>query len=106
VIADLGELLSAEQMTLQATLVSRRVMNLRVIALVTAAISAERPVPMGERVAQTIGIVVVAVGLLLIARVATGLDKKLALFVFGTLSMVSRRPESHKRQRDDRAAGD
>jgi hypothetical protein len=51
-------------------------MNLRVIALVTAAISAERLARMGERVAQTIGIVVVAVGLLLIARVAAGFGIK------------------------------
>ena len=49
------------------------VMDLRVTALVTAAITAERLAPNGERVARTIGIVVVGVGLLLIARAAAGL---------------------------------
>jgi len=49
------------------------VMDLRVMALVTAAITAERLAPNGERVARGIGIVVSGVGLLLIARAATGL---------------------------------
>ena len=49
------------------------IMDLRVMALVTAAITAERLAPNGERVARTIGIVVVAVGLFLIARAAAGL---------------------------------
>ncbi len=49
------------------------VMDLRVMALVTAAITAERLAPNGERVARGIGIVVVGVGLLLIARAAAGL---------------------------------
>jgi predicted metal-binding membrane protein len=49
------------------------VMDVRVMALVTAAITAERLAPNGERVARTIGIVVVGVGLLLIARAAPGL---------------------------------
>jgi len=49
------------------------VMDLRVMALVTAAITAERLAPNGERVARAIGIVVVGVGLLLIARAAAGL---------------------------------
>jgi len=46
------------------------VMDLRAMAVVTAAITAERLAPAGERVARTIGIVVVGVGLLLIARAA------------------------------------
>src|ERR1700676_3920612 len=46
------------------------VMDLRVMALVTAAITAERLAPNGERVARAIGIVVAGVGLLLIARAA------------------------------------
>ncbi|HWO34259.1 MAG TPA: DUF2182 domain-containing protein [Candidatus Acidoferrum sp.] len=49
------------------------VMDLRVMALVTAAITAERLAPNGERVARAIGIVVVGVGLLLIARAAARL---------------------------------
>jgi predicted metal-binding membrane protein len=46
------------------------VMDLRVMALVTAAITAERLAPNAERVARAIGIVVVGVGLLLITRAA------------------------------------
>ena len=49
------------------------IMDLRVMAIVTAAITAERLAPNGERVARAIGIVVVGVGLLLIARAAVGL---------------------------------
>jgi len=49
------------------------IMDVRVMALVTAAITAERLAPNGERVARAIGIVVVGVGLLLIARAAAGL---------------------------------
>jgi len=41
-----------------------------VMALVTAAITAERLAPNAERVARAIGIVVVGVGLLLITRAA------------------------------------
>lgn len=44
------------------------VMDLRAMAVVTAAITAERLSPAGERVARGIGIAVVAAGLLLIAR--------------------------------------
>ena len=49
------------------------IMDLRVMALVTALITAERLASNGERVARTIGIVVVGVGLLLIARATAGL---------------------------------
>jgi predicted metal-binding membrane protein len=49
------------------------VMDLRMMALVTAAITAERLAPNGQRVARAIGIVVVGVGLLLMARAAAGL---------------------------------
>ncbi|MGC2170105.1 MAG: DUF2182 domain-containing protein [Candidatus Sulfotelmatobacter sp.] len=49
------------------------VMNLRVMALVTAGITAERLASNGERVARAIGIIVVGVGLLLMARAAAGL---------------------------------
>jgi predicted metal-binding membrane protein len=48
------------------------VMDLRVMAVVTAAISAERLAPRGERVARGIGAVAVGAGLLLIGR-AVGL---------------------------------
>ena len=55
---------------LTAVLLVTGVMDLRAMAVVTAAITAERLAPAGERVARTIGIVVVGVGLLLIARAA------------------------------------
>ena len=48
------------------------VMDLRAMVIVTAAITAERLAPAGERVARVIGAVVNAAGLLLIVR-ATGL---------------------------------
>jgi hypothetical protein len=43
-------------------------MDLRAMAVVTAAISAERLAPAGERVAQAIGAVVIMAGVLVIAR--------------------------------------
>jgi predicted metal-binding membrane protein len=46
------------------------VMDLRLMAVVTVAITAERLAPAGERVAQAIGAVTVATGLILIARAA------------------------------------
>jgi len=46
------------------------VMDLGAMAAVTAAISAERLVPGGERVARAVGYVVLGEGLLLIARAA------------------------------------
>jgi len=46
------------------------VMDLRVIAVVTTAITAERLAPAGERLARAIGAVVVGAGVLLIARAA------------------------------------
>jgi predicted metal-binding membrane protein len=49
------------------------VMDLRVMGLVTVAITAERLAPNRERVARVIGIVMVGVGLLLVARAAAGL---------------------------------
>jgi len=48
------------------------VMDLRVMALVTTAITAERLAPNGERIARAVGVVVVGIGLLLIARAAAG----------------------------------
>lgn len=55
---------------LMAILLVLGVMDLRVMAVVTAAITAERLAPAGERVARIIGIVVVGAGLFLIARAA------------------------------------
>ena len=52
---------------LMAVLLAVGVMDLRAMALVTIAISAERLAPAGERVAKAVGAVLVAVGLLLIA---------------------------------------
>jgi predicted metal-binding membrane protein len=46
------------------------VMDLRAMAVVTAAITVERLAPAGERVARAIGAIVVGAGLLLIARAA------------------------------------
>jgi predicted metal-binding membrane protein len=48
------------------------VMDLRVTALVTAAITAERLAPDGERAARAVGVVAIGVGVWLIAR-AVGL---------------------------------
>jgi predicted metal-binding membrane protein len=57
---------------LMAILLVIGVMDLRAMAVVTAAITVERLAPAGERVARAIGVVVVATGLLLIVR-AVGL---------------------------------
>jgi predicted metal-binding membrane protein len=57
---------------LTAILLVIGVMDLRAMAVVTAAITVERLAPRGERVARAIGAVVVGAGLVLIAR-ATGL---------------------------------
>ena len=57
---------------LTATLLVIGVMDLRAMAVVTAAITAERLAPRGERVARAIGAVVNGAGILLIAR-AVGL---------------------------------
>ena len=46
------------------------VMDLRVMAVVTAAITAERLAPAGERVARAVGVGVVGAGMLLLARAA------------------------------------
>ncbi len=55
---------------LTAILLVIGVMDLRVMAVVTAAITAERLAPAGERTARAIGAVVVGTGLFLIARAA------------------------------------
>jgi predicted metal-binding membrane protein len=55
---------------LTAILLVIGVMDLRAMAVVMAAITVERLAPYGERVARAIGAVVVAAGLLLIARAA------------------------------------
>jgi len=57
---------------LMAILLVVGVMDLRAMALVTAAITLERVVPGGERVARATGAIVVGAGLFLIAR-AVGL---------------------------------
>jgi predicted metal-binding membrane protein len=57
---------------LMAILLVLGVMDLRAMAVVAAAITAERVAPAGERVARALGAVVVGAGLLLIAR-AVGL---------------------------------
>jgi hypothetical protein len=45
-------------------------MDLRVMAVVTTAITAERLAPAGERVARAIGVTVICAGVLLLARAA------------------------------------
>jgi predicted metal-binding membrane protein len=55
---------------LMAILLVMGVMDLRIMAVVTAAITAERLAPVGERVAQAIGVLAVGAGVLLIARAA------------------------------------
>jgi len=55
---------------LTAILLVTGVMDLRAMAVVTAATTAERLAPAGEGVARTIGAGIVAAGLLLIARAA------------------------------------
>jgi predicted metal-binding membrane protein len=55
---------------LTAILLVIGVMDLRVMAVVTAAITVERLAPAGERVARAIGIVAVGAGLVLIVRAA------------------------------------
>jgi predicted metal-binding membrane protein len=59
--------------SLTAILLVIGVMDLRAMAVVTGAITAERLAPAGERVARGIGAVVIGAGLILIAR-AAGLD--------------------------------
>jgi predicted metal-binding membrane protein len=46
------------------------VMDLRAMTVVAVAITLERLMPAGQRVARTIGVVVIAAGLFLIARAA------------------------------------
>ena len=55
---------------LTAILLVLGVMDLRVMAVVTAAITAERLAPAGERIARAIGIIAVCAGALLLARAA------------------------------------
>jgi predicted metal-binding membrane protein len=55
---------------LTAILLVMGVMDLRVMAVVTTAITAERLAPAGERVARAIGVLVVCAGVLLLARAA------------------------------------
>jgi predicted metal-binding membrane protein len=55
---------------LTAILLVIGVMDLRVMAAITAAITAERLVPAGRHVAQAIGFLVVGAGLILVARAA------------------------------------
>ncbi|KRE97674.1 hypothetical protein ASG87_15605 [Frateuria sp. Soil773] len=55
-----------------AALLATGVMDLRAMAVVTAAITAERLAPSGQRVVQAIGVVAVAAGVWLIARAVAG----------------------------------
>jgi predicted metal-binding membrane protein len=53
-----------------AILLALGVMDLRAMAVMTAAMTAERLAPAGERVARALGAVAIGVGLLLLARAA------------------------------------
>jgi predicted metal-binding membrane protein len=53
-----------------AVLLAVGMMDVRWMAVVTAAITVERVVPSGERVARAIGVAVIAWGVVLIARAA------------------------------------
>ena len=66
----LGLHCSSSSAGLTAILLAIGVMDLRVMAAVTAAITLERLAPAGERVAQAIGAIVIGAGLFLIARAA------------------------------------
>jgi len=55
---------------LTAILLVMGLMDLRVMAVVTTAITAERLAPAGERVARAVGVVVVGAGMLMLARAA------------------------------------
>jgi predicted metal-binding membrane protein len=66
----LGLHCSYSSLGLTAILLVAGVMDLRVMAIVTAAITAERLAPGGERVAHAIGAVVIAAGVLLLIRMA------------------------------------
>jgi predicted metal-binding membrane protein len=66
----LGLHCSSSSAGLTAILLVIGVMDLRVMATVTAAITLERLAPAGERVAQAMGAVVIGAGLFLIARAA------------------------------------
>lgn len=57
---------------LMAILLVTGVMDLRAMALVTAAITAERLLPAGERVARAIGVMIVGTGLSLVGRALLG----------------------------------
>jgi predicted metal-binding membrane protein len=65
---DLGLHCSLSCANLTAILLVVGVMDLRAMAFVTAAITAERLAPAGERVARATGVAIIAAGLLLIAR--------------------------------------
>jgi predicted metal-binding membrane protein len=58
---------------LMAILLVMGVMDLRAMAVVTAAMTVERLAPAGERFARVIGAVVIGAGLILITRAAAGL---------------------------------
>lgn len=57
---------------LTAVLLALGVMDMKAMAFVTAAITAERLAPSGERVARVVGVVVIGTGLLLIVRATLG----------------------------------
>ncbi len=55
---------------LMAVLVVTGMMDLRAMAAATVAVTAERVAPRGERIAHAIGVIVVLIGLVLVARAA------------------------------------
>jgi predicted metal-binding membrane protein len=57
-------------MNLMAILLVVGIMDLRVMALVTGALTLERVAPSGDRIARAVGVAVICIGLALIARAA------------------------------------
>jgi predicted metal-binding membrane protein len=66
----LGMHCSCSSAGLTAVMLTMGMMDIRVMATVTAAITIERLAPAGQRIARAIGVVTAAAGLLLIARTA------------------------------------
>lgn len=66
----LGLHCSASCGNLMAAVLIIGIMDLRAMALVTAALAAERLTPAGERVARVTGVIVIGIGLFLITRAA------------------------------------
>lgn len=72
-----------------AILLVAGIMDLRAMAVVTAALTAERLAPAGGRVARATGVIAVGIGLFLVARIA-GVSPQLAREAISSLTATSR----------------